>query len=469
MKIYNNIFALLSCISPLYVGAITKNVHVDVAVIGGGSSGIHAAINLKDAGAAVAVIEKKDKIGGHAETYINPKTKIPANIGVILFENTNTVQKYLSRLGVAIEKQNLFKATPLTKMYDFTLGIHVPAQNEAEAVATKKAMAEAMQIYSQNVLSKYPWIDQGYLVPNPVPEELLLPFGQFAHQNNFSAVLPLISQLNWYPGNITTIPTLYGIKKFGPGLLQAVSNEFLIAASGDTRSIYKAASAVLGNDIYLSSDVVRVQRNKQGAFVTIRQKRETFTIRAKKLVVAVPQTIDNMKAFDLSETERRLFSKFSAFGYVAGVANIPGLDVSLQNVGIMTPDKTPMIPGSNGYLSSGSPNQFLLGVAFDNTDYTIAHSKSLVRKELTTLARAGAVHSDAAKKVTFPYISNHVPYDLHVTGEEIGKGFYNELVELEGYLNTYWTGATLAGHNSGLIWKWNDGTVLPALKKSLGL
>ncbi|EXK23458.1 hypothetical protein FOMG_19763, partial [Fusarium oxysporum f. sp. melonis 26406] len=101
---------------------MTRNVHVDVAVIGGGSSGIHVAINLKDAGAAVAVIEKKDQIGGHAETYINPKTKVPANIGVVIFENTNTVHKYLSRLGVAVAKHNPFKATPSTKMYDFTLG-----------------------------------------------------------------------------------------------------------------------------------------------------------------------------------------------------------------------------------------------------------------------------------------------------------------------------------------------------------
>lgn len=251
--------------------------------------------------------------------------------------------------------------------------------------------------------------------------------------------------------------------------MQAVSSEFLVAASGDTRSIYKAASAVLGNDIYLSSDIVRVQRNRQGAAVTIRQKRESFTIKAKKLVVAIPQTIENMRAFDLSEMERKLFSKFSAFGYVAGVADIPSLDVSLQNVGIMTPAKTPMIPGSNAYLSSGSPNQFLLGVAFDNTDYTVADSKSLIRKELTTLARAGAVPADTAKRVTFPYISNHVPYDLHVTGEDIAKGFYTELLKLEGYLNTYWTGAAFAGHNSGLIWKWNDGTVLPALKKDLGI
>ncbi|KAF5234370.1 hypothetical protein FANTH_12150 [Fusarium anthophilum] len=230
MKLCNNFFVLASCPSLLCVAAIPRNVYVDVAVIGGGSSGIHAAINLKDAGATVVVIEKKDQIGGHAETHINPKTKVSANIGVILFENTNT-------------------ATPSTKMYDFSLGIAVPAQDNTEPDATKKVMAEAIQIYSQNVLSKYPWIDQGYHVPNPVPQELLLPFGQFTQQNNFSAILPLISQRNRYPGNITIISTLYGIKNFGLGLLQAVSTEFPIAASGDTRSIYKAASAVLENDI----------------------------------------------------------------------------------------------------------------------------------------------------------------------------------------------------------------------------
>ncbi|CZR49662.1 uncharacterized protein FPRO_14859 [Fusarium proliferatum ET1] len=469
MKFCIYIFALASCLSTQNVMAIAHNVHVDVAIIGGGSSGIHAAISLKDAGATVAVIEKRSQIGGHAETYVNPKTKVPANIGVVLFENTETVKKYLSRLGVAVAKHNPFKATSSTQMYDFSLGVAVPAENRSEAVATKRAMTAAIKTYSQNILSKYPWIDQGYRVPYPVPQELLLPFGQFAQQNNFSAILPLISQLNWYPGNITTIPTLYGIKKFGPGLLQSVSSEFLVTASGDTRSIYKAASDVLGKDIYLNSDLVRVRRNKAGATLTIQQNRKTFNIKTKKLVVAVPQTIANLKSFDLSETERKLLSKFSAFGYVAGVADIPGLNVSLQNVGTMSPAKTPIIPGSNGYISSGSPNQFLLGIAFDNTDYTIPDSKSLVRDELTALTRAGAVAADTARRVTFPYISNHVPYNLHVTSDEIAKGFYSKLLELEGFLNTYWTGAAFAGHNSGLIWNWNDVTVLPALKKDLGL
>ncbi|KAL5603638.1 hypothetical protein FOVSG1_006388 [Fusarium oxysporum f. sp. vasinfectum] len=445
-------------------------IDVDVAIIGGGSSGIHAAVNLKDAGATVAVIEKKSQIGGHAETYINPDTKVPANIGVVVFENTEIVQKYFDRLGVARMKTNPVAGGEKSKAYDFSLGITIPAQDAAEAAAARQAVADAIQAYSQNVLPRYPWVDQGYLVPKPVPEELTLPFGQFAQQNNFSILLPLISQLNWYPGNITIIPTLYGIKKFGPGLLKSVTGEFIVPKSRNTRSLYDAAAAELGSSVLLDSTIVHVQRKKGGVFLVVKQPNQApKKIKARKLLVAIPPTLQNVGSFDLSKTERNLFSKFSALGYVAGVANIPGLKVSLQNVGALTPYHTPVIPGSNGYFSAGSPNQFLLGVAFDNTRYTIADSEAVIRKELTTLAAVGAVPADAAKKVTFPLISNHAPYNLHVSSEDIGHGFYEELLSLEGSRNTYWTGAAFAGHNSALIWNWNEGTMLPALKKDLGL
>ncbi|KAH7217249.1 hypothetical protein BKA60DRAFT_519900 [Fusarium oxysporum] len=454
MKFYTSAIALASCATAIVVPAgSAPKYDVDVAIIGGGSSGIHAAVNLKDGGLKVAVIEKDKQIGGHAQTYINPVTKRPTNIGVTLFENTKTVQKYIGRLGVALAKNNPFSATTSTnKQYDFTLGIPIPAQSQAQAAATKEAQAAAMQAYAQNVLPKYPWIDQGYLIPNPVPQELLLPFGEFAAKNNFSAILPIISQLNWYPGNITAIPTIYGIKKFGPGLLQT-------------------AAKVLGDSIYLNSEVVSVRRNAAGKGVVVVFKRngKTITLRARKLVVAIPQTRANTKMFDLCEKERKLITKFSAFGYVAGVAHIPGLENGLQNVGALTPANIPLVPGNNGYFQTGSPDDFLIGTAFDNTDYTLEDARALVRKELTTLARVGGAPADAAEKCTFPMLEDHAPYYLHVTGHDIAQGFYRDLIALEGYRNTYWTGAVFAGHNSGLIWNWNDGTVLPAIKKALEL
>ncbi|KAF4456183.1 hypothetical protein F53441_1668 [Fusarium austroafricanum] len=469
MKFYTSAITLASCLASASAAATAKCIDVDVAVIGGGSSGIHAAVNLKDAGAKVAVIEKKDQIGGHAETYVNPKNKVVANIGVAVFEDSKSVNKYFTRLEVPYEKRNLFATAGTSQQYDFKLGFPIPAQSKAQAAATQQAQAAAMKAYAETVLTKYPWVDQGYLVPNPIPEELLLPFGEFAQKHNFAALLPIISQLNWYPGNITTIPALYGIKKFGAGLMQSVQNGFLVAKSGNTRSVYEAAAKVLGKDIYLDSHIVSVRRHKEGVKVVFKQHGKTLTVKAKKLVVAIPQTIENTKHFDLSEAERKVFSKFTSYGYVAGVANIPGFKTSLQNVGATTPAHTPLIPGSNGYNFFGSPEQALLGVAFDTSDYTIADSEAVIRRELTTLARAGALPADAAKKVTFSLISNHAPYYLHVTDKEIGHGFYHDLLKLEGQRNTYYTGAAFTGHNSGLIWNWNDGTVLPALKKDLGL
>ena len=448
-------------------------IDVDVAIIGGGSGGIHAAIQLKDAGAKVIVIEKKPQIGGHAETYTNPDTHIPANVGVVLFENSEVVKKYFARLGVPTANTNPLTSAQKSKSYDFSLGIPIPTQNATAAAATQGAVATAIQAYSQNVLSKYLWVDQGYLVPDPVPKELTLPFGQFAQQHNFSALLPVISELNWYPGDIAAIPALYGIKSLGAGLLSSLVGTFIVSASGDTRSLYNAAAAELGNSVLLNSTVVYIQRgsnNTSNVSLIVKQPNQApKSIRARKLLVAIPPILENVGSFDLSREEASLFSKFSALGYWAGVADIPGLNVSLQNVGAFTPYNTPVVPGDNGFFTTGSPSQFLLGVAFPNTQYTDADGEAVVRKELATLAAVGAVPANAAETVTFPYTSNHAPYNVRVSAEEIGAGFYRKLLALEGSRNTYWTGAAFSGHNSGLIWSWNDGTVVPGLKKDLGL
>jgi hypothetical protein len=253
-------------------------------------------------------------------------------------------------------------------------------------------------------------------------------------------------------------------------LIKSFSGAFITAKSGDTRSLYHAAAAELGNSVLLNSDVVHVDRHDQGVTLVVKQKNQKQKkINARKLIVAIPQTIKNVGKYDLCEKERSLFSKFNAFTYIAGVANIPSLDVSLTNVGAFTPANNPLIPGSNGFSASGSPGQFLLGVAFDSADNTVEDGKAVIRRELGTLAKVGAVPADAAKKVTFPYLSNHAPYNLRVSGEEIAAGFYQQLLSLEGSRNTYWTGAAFAGHNSGVIWTWNDGTLLPLIKKDLGL
>ena len=64
------------------------------------------------------MIEKKDQIGGHAETYVNAKANAIANIGVVVFENTKTVQKYFDRLGVDSSINNPLQTDTQIKQYD---------------------------------------------------------------------------------------------------------------------------------------------------------------------------------------------------------------------------------------------------------------------------------------------------------------------------------------------------------------
>ncbi|KFG85951.1 FAD dependent oxidoreductase family protein [Metarhizium anisopliae] len=412
-------------------------VDVDVAIVGGGAGGIHAAIHLKDAGASVVVIEKRDQIGGHAETYTNPDTGVTSNVGVVLFEKTELVKRYFARLGVPAITSTLaagFASKPLSvELYDFALGTRIPPTDAADAMAQQQTVAAAAQAYTENVLSN-----------------------QLADKYGFSALLPIVAQLNWYTGNLTTIP----------------AREYIFSGTGDTRSLYDKALEELGSSVLLSTTILRVDRHSNSTGVTLlvaEPDKVPTMIRARKLLIAIPPTLSNMCAFDLDEQERAIFSKFFSLGIFAGVARVPGFNGSLINFGAQTPFHQPIIPGNNVFVNAGSPEEVLIGGGFDSGDVTDEQGKDLVRKNLATLAAAGAIPEDAAETVTFPYTSNHTPYNVRVTAEDIRAGFYTKLLALQGSGNTYWTGAAFAGHNSALVWTWNEGTIVPRLKGELGL
>ncbi|KID94592.1 FAD dependent oxidoreductase family protein, partial [Metarhizium majus ARSEF 297] len=158
---------------------------------------------------------------------------------------------------------------------------------------------------------------------------------------------------------------------------------------------------------------------------------------AERVLVAIPPMLKNICTFDLAEPEHAIFSKFSSsLDYFAGVAKVPGFNGSLTNIGAQTPFNQPIVPGNNAFIDTGSPGEFSIGGGFDSGDVTDEQGKDLVRKNLATLAAMGAVPEDAAETVTFPYTSNHSPYNMRVTAEDIKAGFYTKLLALQGTRNT---------------------------------
>ena len=57
----------------------------DVAVIGGGSTGMYAAVNLQNIGKSIVLVEKEKVPGEHTNTYTDPTTGIPVDYGLQAF------------------------------------------------------------------------------------------------------------------------------------------------------------------------------------------------------------------------------------------------------------------------------------------------------------------------------------------------------------------------------------------------
>jgi hypothetical protein len=167
----------------------------DVAIIGGGSAGTYSAVRLGDFNKSVVLVEIKGRLGGHTETYIDPATQIPVDYGVEIFHNLSVVTNYFVRFNVPLAKDN-FPSVP-TQWVDFGNGQNISTYTFVNTTA----FARALILYVAQ-LQNYPDLDKGFFLPNPVPEDLLMPFGDFVTKYSLEATVYTIFQYTQSMGDI---------------------------------------------------------------------------------------------------------------------------------------------------------------------------------------------------------------------------------------------------------------------------
>ena len=212
----------------------------DIAIVGGGSSGTYTAIALNDRNKTVAVIEQDDYLGGHTNTYTDPASGKTVDYGVLEFDNTDTVKNYFARFDIPLLAVNSsYFITGLTQYYvDFRTG---------KQGHTPKDPSAAFAKYGEG-LAKYPYLaPPGINLPNPVPADLSIPFGEFVQKYNIGDAVFTINDYEQGPGPLLDIPSLYVIKNFGLEVLEgALSKGFLITARENNSELYEKAGKVLG-------------------------------------------------------------------------------------------------------------------------------------------------------------------------------------------------------------------------------
>ena len=424
----------------------------DVAVIGGGSSGVYTAIRAKDSNKSVVVIEKKSRLGGHTETYTDPATGFSINYGVIVWHDLPLVRNYFARLNVPLSKLNF--AGLSNKYLDFATGKETFPGNFSDGIAAYIAQ-----------LAKYPDLETGFFLPDPVPEELLLPFADYVEK--YPAIKPAVYYLfvsTQGLGDFLRLPTVYIFKNWGLDVLRNVQNGFLTAASGNNSELYRNAGAVLGQDVFLNSYVIATKRKKGAKCVEVVVETPSGRklIRAKKLVITIPPLPEKLRGFDLGSEELSLFKRFSSKGYYAGIIRDPGIPAATlyQNAAADTPYNVPRLPGFYSLSPTRIPG--LIDFKYGSDDIlSDARVKANMIADLERLHQVGTFNNTFKPEI-FVY-SNHSPFELNVPARDIADGFYRKLYALQGKRQTYYTGAAFHSHDSSLIWGYTEAYVIPGI------
>src|SRR5579859_2912008 len=426
----------------------------DVCVLGGGSAGTYTAVQLRNLGKSVVVLERKSRLGGHAETVTVNNT--PINIGVQLFESLNPlVGAYAAQLNVPLVPVPLGEEPPAVNV-DFRTGAAVTI-----APPDPVAFATAFGTYLQVLQTQFPYLDSGFNLPNPVPADLLLPFGDFATKFGLDPLVPTAFQFGQGLGDLLRDPAIYVLKNFSLSVASAIATNSFVTVAQGTAALYDAAAAFLGNDAVVNANIVVAVRNRRGVEVLAETPHGPILVQAEKLVVAFPPTLINLAVLVPDALEVSLFSRIRANYYATSLVQVSGLPpfVSVNNVSANTRHNLPPLPGLYGLEATPLPG-FYVALYGNTTSLSDDVVKADIAASIDRLGTAGTF--PGAKFGGFTAFSNHAPFEMMVSASDIAAGFYTQLNALQGHNRTFYTGAALQTNDSSLIWRFTE-EILPQI------
>ncbi|KAI0849456.1 FAD/NAD(P)-binding domain-containing protein [Daldinia vernicosa] len=418
----------------------------DIAIVGGGSSGTHAAIQFKDAGKTVVVIEKQAQLGGHVKTF-TASSGVRVNYGPSNFQNNTAVVDWFSRFDIPVVQYE--QPGVGAKYADFSTGKEL--ENGTLPNPDFGAYLE--------VLAKFPYLEDFSHLPDPIPEDLLLPFGEFVEKYNLQSVAYTIAQFATSNGNVFEQPTLYILKVADVPYIQGIINgDVLAPATYDAQSVFQKAQQDLGSDVLLRSTVSSATRSNTGISLVVNTPNGQKLIKANKLLVTVPPKIDNLKPFDLDQRESGILSKFQSKAFYTALLNQTGLakGFSYYNAKPAAGQTyhVPSLPLLQFIWATKDVDTFWAWYS-SATELPDATVKANIIKDFQALA--------PGSKPQIMVFSNAGPSGVGVTADEIKNGFYKDLLSLQGYRNTWYTGSAWVSDHSAGLWNYTNYELVPKL------
>ncbi|KAL2813189.1 hypothetical protein BDW59DRAFT_154930 [Aspergillus cavernicola] len=420
---------------------ITRN----VCIIGGGASGTYAAVRLRQLGHSVILIERDDHLGGHTRTYYDPAGR-PIDYGVWVYSNNTELFDFFGHFNIPLTGLDFTRITQGTQRFDLRTGQRVPPPSGD--------LVDAMTRYAQ-ILLQHPYLSDGWDLPDPVPEDLLLPFHAFIEKYNLGPAVEILTLYVQGLGDILHYPAVYILKYFSLEVALGIQGGFSTSASRANQELYSAARQELDGDVLLSSTVLGMDRSYSDMQrILVQTPSGKKLIEAEKIIVTIPPLLRSLQNFDLDSREESIFGQFDNSYYYPAVVDIPGIPngVQIVNRGADTPYNVPVLPGTYVFTPSGIQDLFLAFFGAGDVNMTENQVRETICDNALQLRKAGF---DIGEPKILAY-ANHSPFQLFVSAEAIEDGFYRDLYSLQGHRNTYYTGAAWHAHSSTALWKFTE-------------
>ncbi|KAK4466316.1 hypothetical protein QBC42DRAFT_302661 [Cladorrhinum samala] len=456
----------------------------EVAVIGGGAAGSHAAVRIREYHRkSVVIIEKEANLGGHVNTYTDPTTGKVHDYGVAMYFPYEDALDFFTWMNVNISLTSPGGQNNPIRYADFSTGRELANYSAIEAQQGLAAIQKFVEITTEKGYDKM--VQPGYFnlpAGKAIPEDLLLPVGEFVKKYDIQAMLPFI-----YPstgggvgsrGDFNKLLTLTLMKAFPPGWAKAYLGQLpLYAVDGGNQRLYDEIATLMRRDVLYSSVVIESSR-AQGNIQLVTQSRsdgKKKLILAKKLLIAVPPTRENLAPFDLDEAERAHFSKAKygrshtalvSHSKLPEAANIRNTPESAVQSPIAPFLQTPFVMGFT-YANDLAPARVhQISVSGDNyTAFDEAAAQAAVQQALENLAKGGTIPDLEGEKVKVVAWSDHGPGGFGVSAEDMRAGWMEDMYKLQGRRGTWYTGGGLGADFTTMLWKLND-AVLGGLVKA---
>ncbi|KAI1085459.1 FAD/NAD(P)-binding domain-containing protein [Whalleya microplaca] len=426
----------------------------DVAIIGGGATGTYAAINLRDAGKSVVMIERKGELGGHTATYHDPKTGKPVNYGLQVYYDMPVARQFFKRLNINVKKAGFSEGS--STYIDFRDG----------SVVNNYTIPPLNDDYTRE-LHKYPYLEDGIHLPDPVPEDLLLTWSAYMKKFKITDDAFATYSRPAVAGDLTKTLALYVFNNLNTAMLQEQKGATIVNVDGDNAELYRKALKELGADVLLNSTVAHGQRGTStadGVQLNVTTPHGHKLIVAKQLIVALPPVLDNLNPLGLDARESGVWSQFAGGDFYTGVVQntgLPGGGRNYANRGSNTESHVAALPGDLMFNASPADGVFYYWYSALKP-LTQAQVESATRDTLKRLQKI--VPGAKVAEPQFVAYNSHAPLHPVASADAIRKGVYRDMYKLQGYRNTWYTGSlTVTG--SPQLWN-NTAQLLPGIIKA---